>query len=146
MRVAGGWNTGRRCSQVIWSWGGHIGVVCFLVVTGTAVAQLFPTEVRVTETLPHGQVDWTEGAVLGRDNATGSTRRSTGAATYQAAIQAARQDLLQAFAQVRLDANRMLGLAVRETEARQQEVEAIVAQAAVVETRYLPGGMIETAV
>jgi len=147
MRVAGGWwHAGRRCPQAAWSWGRHLGVVCLLVVTGTAVAQLFPTEVRVTETLLHGQVDWTEGAVLSRDSATGSTRRGTGVATSQAAIQAARQGLLQAFGQVRLDASQMLGPAVHETEARRQEVEAIVAQAIVVETRYLPGGAVETAV
>jgi len=139
-------HAGRRCPQIAWSWRGHLGIVCFLVLTSTAVAQFFPTEVRVTETLLHGQIDWTEGAVLSRDSVAGSTRRGTGVATSQTALQAARQGLLQAFAQVRLDASHMLGPAVRETEARRQEVEAIVAQANVVETRYLPGGTVETAV
>jgi hypothetical protein len=146
MRRTGGWQVGRRCSRLVWPWGGHIGVVCLLVVAGTAAAQFFLTEVRVTETLPHGQVNWTDGVVLSRDSATGSTRRGAGVATSQAAIQAARQGLLMAFRQVRLDASQMFGQAVSQAEARRQEVEALVAQAAVVETRYLSGGTVETAV
>ena len=147
MRIAGGWRqAGRRCAQLVWSWGGHIGVVCLLLVTGTAAAQLWLTEVRVTETLPHGQVDWTDGALLSRASATGSTRRGAGVATSQAAIQAARQGLLRLFGQVRLDASQMLGPVIAQAEARRQEVEALMAQAAVVETRYLPGGTVETAV
>lgn len=147
MKVTGGWwQAGRRCSQLVWSWGGHIGVVCLLVLAGTAAAQFLPTEVRVLETLPHGQVNWTEGVVLSRDRATGSTHRGAGVATSQAAIQAARQGLLRMLAQVRLDASQMLGQAVAQTEARRQEVEALSAQAAVVETQYLPGGTVETVV
>jgi len=123
-----------------------MGVVCLLLVTGTAVAQLWLTEVRITETLPHGQVDWTDGVVLSRASATGSTRRGAGVATSQAAIQAARQGLLRLFGQVRLDASQMFGPVIAQAEARRQEVEALMAQAAVVETRYLPGGTVETAV
>ncbi len=147
MRVAGGWwHVGRRCSRLVWPWGGPMGAVGLLVVAGTAAAQFFLTEVRVTETLPPGQVNWTDGVVLSRDSATGSTRRGAGVATSQAAIQAARQGLLLVFRQVRLDAGQMLGQAIAQAEARRQEVEALLAQAAVVETRYVPGGTVETAV
>ncbi len=79
MSIAGGWwHVGRRCSRLVWPWGGHLGAVCLLVVAGTAAAQFFLPEVRVTETLPPGQVNWTDGVVLSRDRATGSTRRGAG--------------------------------------------------------------------
>jgi len=117
-----------------------------LVVAGSAVAQFWATEVRVTETLAHGQVDWTDGLMLSRDSAIGSARRGAGVAAVRAATQAARQGLLPAFDQVRFDASQMLGPAVRQAEAPRQELEALVAHATVVETRYFPGGAIETTV
>ena len=64
----------------------------------------------------------------------------------QAAAQAARQGLLRVFTQVRFDAKQMLGQTARPGEAPWQALEALVTQAAVVETRYLPGGAVETAV
>jgi hypothetical protein len=117
-----------------------------LVIASSAAAQWWSTEVRVTETLAHGQVDWTDGLLLSRDSATSAARRGAGGATVQAATQAARQGLLRIFDQVRFDARQMLGQAVRQAEAPRQELEALVAQAIVVETRYFPRGAIETAV
>ena len=70
-----------------------------LVVSGSAAAQFWSTEVRVTETLSHGQVDWTDGRVLSRDSATSAVRRGAGVAAVQAATQAARQGLLRVFDQ-----------------------------------------------
>jgi hypothetical protein len=120
-------------------------LVCLLL-TGTAAAQFFVTDGRVTETLAHGEVHWTDSAVLSRGSATGATRRGAGAATSQAAIQAARQHLRTALEQVRLDATQMLGPVLYPTAAQRHEVEALLAQAAAVETRYLPGGVVETTV
>ena len=117
-----------------------------LVVTGSVVAQLWSTEVRVTETLSHGQVDWTDGLVRSRNSATGLARRGVEAAAMQAATQAAQQGLLRLFDQVRFDARQMLGQVARQAEASRQELEVLAAQTAVVETRYFPGGMVETAV
>jgi hypothetical protein len=145
-RASEWWQAGRRCSQLLWRWCGRIAVFGLLVIASSAAAQLWSTEVRVTETLAHGQVDWTDGLVLSRDSATSSARRGAGVAAVQAATQAARQGLLRIFDQVRFDARQMLGQAVRQAEAPRQELEALVAQATVVETRYFPGGAIETAV
>jgi len=131
---------------LLWRWRGHIAVFGLLVIASSAAAQLWLTEVRVTETLAHGQVDWTDGLVLSRDSATSAARRGAGVAAVQAATQAARQGLLRIFDQVRFDATQMLGQAVRQAEAPRQELEALVAHATVVETRYFPGGAIETAV
>jgi hypothetical protein len=121
-------------------------MLALLVVAGNAAAQFWSTEVRVTETLAQGQVDWTEGFVLSRASATRSTRRVAGGAAYQSATQAARQGLLHIFDQVRFDATQMLGQALRQAEAPGHEIEALVAHAPVVETRYVPGGAVETAV
>src|SRR5262249_48109118 len=96
--------------------------------------------------LPRGQVDWTEGVVLSRASATGTTLRGAGAITGQAAVQAARQGLWGELEQVRLDARQMLGPAVMQTEAQRQALEAFIAQAPVAETRYVSGGTVETAV
>jgi hypothetical protein len=121
-------------------------MLALLVVAGNAAAQFWSTEVRVTETLAQGQVDWTEGLVLSRASATRAMRRGAGAAAYQSATQAARQGLLRVFDQVRFDATQMLGQALRQAEAPGHEIEALVAHAFVVETRYVPGGAVETAV
>jgi hypothetical protein len=145
-RASGWWEAGCRCSQLLWSWRGPIAVFGLLLVASNAAAQLFSTEVRVTETLAPGQVDWTDGVVRSRDSATGSARRGAVVAATQAATQAARQGLLRVFAQVRFDARQMLGQVVRQAEAQRQELEALVGQATVIETRYFPGGAVETAV
>jgi hypothetical protein len=147
MRHARGWwQAGRRCSQHLWRWCGHIAVFGLLVIASSAAAQFWTTEVRVTETLAYGQVDWTDGLVLSRDRATSAARRGTGVAAVQAATQAARQGLLRLFEQVRFDAAQMLGQAVRQAEAPRQELEGLVAHAPVVETQYFPGGAVATTV
>jgi len=121
-------------------------VLGLLVIASSAAAQLWSTEVRVTETLAHGQVDWTDGLVLSRDSTARSARRGAVVAAVQDATKAARQGLPHLFDQVRFDATQMLGQAVRQAAAPRQELEALVAQATVVETRYFPGGAVETAV
>jgi len=121
-------------------------VLGLLVIASSAAAQFWSTEPRVTETLSHGQVDWTDGLVLSRDSATSAARRGAGVATMQAATQAARQGLLRLVDQVRFDATQMLGQTVRQAEAPRRELEALVTRATVVETRYSPGGVVETVV
>jgi hypothetical protein len=121
-------------------------MVVLLIVAGTAAAQGLLTEVRVVESLPRGQVNWTEGVVLSRHSATGTAPRGTGGSPGQAAAQAARQGLWDLLEHVRLDARQMLGPAVRQEEARRQALEALVAQARVVETHYLPGRTVDLTV
>jgi hypothetical protein len=147
MRIAEGLSqTARGWYQRDWSWGVRIGLLWLLALAGTAAAQWWQTDVRVVETLPRGQVDWTEGAVLSRGSATGTTLRGARAVTDQAATQAARQGLWGGLEQVRLDARQMLGPTLLQVEAHRQALEALIAQAAAVETRYWPGGTVETAV
>ena len=129
-----------------WPWGIRVALLWLLALAGTAAAQWWQTGVRVIETLPRGQVDWTEGVVLSRSSATGTTQRGAMAGTDQAAVEAARQGLWSEIEQVRLDARQRLGPAIMQTEAQRQALAASIAQAAVVETRYLPGGTVETAV
>src|SRR5262249_21818096 len=129
--VEGLWHTGRCRSRWDWPWGVRIALLWLLALAGTAAAQWWQTDVHVIETLPRGQVDWTEGAVLSRGSATGTTLRGAGAGTDQAAVQAARQGLWSGLEQVRLDARQMLGPAVMQTEAQRQALEAFISQAAV---------------
>ena len=138
--------TGRGWYQRGWPWGVRVGLLWLLALAGTAAAQWWQTDVRVVETLSRGQVDWTEGAVLSRGSATGTTLRGARALTDRAAVQAARQGLWGGLEQVRLDARQMLGPTLLQAEAHRQALEALIAQAAAVETRYLPGGTVETAV
>ena len=145
-RISRWWQVRRRYAQCLWGWRASLAVLGLLVLAGGAAAQLLATEVRVTETLAPGHVDWTEGVVLSRDSATGSARRGAAVVAMQAATQVARQGLLRVFTQVRFDAQQMLGQTVRPGEAPWQALEALVTQAAVVETRYLPRGVVETAV
>jgi hypothetical protein len=145
-RASEGRRVGRRCAQQLWNWGRGIAVFGLLAVASSAIAQFWSAEVRVTETLSRGQVDWTEGFVLSRDSATSSVRWDAGVAAMQAATQAARQGLLSIFEQIRFDATQMLGQAVRQAGAPWQELEALVARASVAETRYFPRGVVETAV
>jgi len=140
------WQTGRCWYWWVWPWGVRVGLLCLLALAGPATAQWWQTDVHVVETLPHGQVDWTAGAVLSRGSATGTTLRGARAVTDQAAVQAARQGLWGGLEQVRLDARQMLGPALLQDEVQRQALEPFIAQAAVVETRYLPGGTVETAV
>jgi len=145
-RASGWWQAARRCSQRLWRWRGPIAVCGLLVIASHAAAQFWSTEVRVTETLAQGQVDWTDGLVLSRDSVTSAARRGTGVAAVRTATQAARQGLLRMFDQVRFDATQMLGQAVRQAEVPRPELEGLVTRATVVETRYFPGGAVETAV
>lgn len=144
--TAGGWQTGRCWYRWDWPWGVGLSLLWLLALVGTVAAQWWQPSVHVVETLPHGQVDWTEGALLSRSSATGTTLRGARALTDQAAVQAARQGLWRELEQVRLDARQMLGPAVLQAESQRHALEALIAQATVVETRYLPGGTVETAV
>lgn len=124
-----------------WSHGLALGGL--LLLTGLATAQFATTETRVTETLTHGSVNWTEGLALSQGNATGSVRRGT-AATGQVAIQAARHTLGRLLGQVRLDATQTLGQAMQAGAAPAPALEAILEQATVATTRYGAGGAVET--
>src|SRR5262245_50206728 len=129
-----------------WPWSVRIGLLWLLVLAGTATAQWWQTDVRVVEALPGGRVDWTEGMVLSRGSATGTTLRGARALTDQSAVEVARQGLWGRLEQVRLDARQMLGPTLLQAATQRQALEALIAQAVVVETQYLPGGTVETAV
>jgi hypothetical protein len=102
--------------------------------------------VRVLETLPAGQVNWTDSLVLSRERATSATRRTADAAISTAATQAAQQRLLTVLTEVRLDASRLLGTVIQESPALRQALEEAVADAEVYEVHYFPGGTVESAV
>src|SRR5262249_18471582 len=100
-RTRRGGQVGRRYTPCLLGWRGAMAVLGLLVLAGSAAAQLFATEVRVTETFAPGRVDWTEGVVLSRDSATSSVRRGAAVTAMQEATQVARQGLLRVFTQVR---------------------------------------------
>jgi hypothetical protein len=117
-----------------------------LVMVHVAVAQFGSTDIRVTDTLTHGSIHWTEGLARSWGKATGAMSRGSAGVTSQAAAQAARQELVRLFGQIRLDATQTLEQAVRLVDGRQQALEILLEQATVAETRYGPGGTVETAV
>lgn len=124
-------------------------VGCLLLLVSTAWAQGWWPDGRVTVPLAAGQVDWTTGAVRSSaraETASGSGRPAPGATAFASAVHAARQRLLEAIGQLRLDAGRTVDSVLQETRDKRQTLEELVATAEVVQTRYLPRGAVESTV
>lgn len=120
---------------LLWLWGGAV----------QGEAPWWATETRAIEAVPHGQVNWTEGFLVGRDHVGGPTRPGAGGATGQAAAQAARQRVRTVLQEVRLDARQRLGDYASQAGVTVQ-LDALAAHAEVVETRYVAGGTVDIAV
>jgi hypothetical protein len=127
-------------------WGKSLVRMCFLLMVGTAAAQWRPLETPVVETLPTGRVDWTAGVVHSTGRAPAAGREAASATPVEAAIETARQQLHQTLAQLQLDAARTVGSVVQMMGEKQQRLATLVAQAEVIETRYLPRGAVESTV
>lgn len=123
-------------------------VLCLLVFGRMGAAQRRSTD--VLDTFPAGQVNWTTGVIQSRGLGSPPRRNSTPsqpcAAGYAEAIRAARQRLLEAVAQLRFDATQTVGSVLQHTVERQQRLEALVAAAEVVQTRYQSRGTVESTV
>jgi hypothetical protein len=131
------------------SWRLLIGVGCCLLMLGSnSIAQEQQTD--VLETFPTGQVNWTAGVVQGYGWARLTTRGTPTLpqrlSVYAQATQAARQRLLETIAELRYDATQTVGSWLQHAVACQQRLEALVAEAEVVQTRYLAQGTIESTV
>jgi hypothetical protein len=104
----------------------------------------------VLETFSSGQVNWTTGVVQGYGWARLTTRGTPTLpqrlSVYAQATQAARQRLLATLAELRYDATQTVGSWLQPAVARQQHLEGLVAEAEVVQTRYLAQGTIESTV
>lgn len=118
-------------------------MVSFLLTAGLGIAAAqWRFQTTVVEKLAAGEVDWTTGVV--RSRARSSATEQTGAspsqhaAAYAQAVQAAQRHLLAALLQVRLDAERTVGNVLQEAADKRQQLAALVAEADVVQTRYLP--------
>lgn len=127
-----------------WSLGWALGLL--LACTGLALAQFASTDTRVTETLTHGKVDWTDGLALSQGSATGATRRGAAVGTGHAAFQAARQSLGRLLGQMRLDATQTLGQAMQAGAVSPQALDGVFEQATIAATQYGAGGAVETTV
>jgi hypothetical protein len=119
-----------------------------LMLINNSTAQEQQTDVR--ETFPTGQINWTTGMIQGTGRSQLTTR---GAPTlpqrlgaYTQATQAARQRLLETIAVLRYDATHTVGSWLQHAVACRQRLEALVAEAEVVQTRYLAQGTIESTV
>ena len=131
----------------------RLGVVLMLLLvpepwglTAPAVAQWPSTDSRVFEPLARGQVNWTEGLIMGRASVSGSTRPAARLATQQAAIREARRHVLALLEHVRLNARQTLAEGLRHVATAPQQLAELAAQAEIVETRYQAGGAVETVV
>ena len=130
----------RRC------WGGVLGLTLLFAGAPGVVAQFATTDVHVTETLTYGSVHWTEGQARSQGRATGTLRRGARGSAMQEATHAARQELARVFGQLRLDATHTLAHVLQGVDGPPHALEALLAQALVAETRYGPGGTVETTV
>jgi hypothetical protein len=124
-------------------------VVCLLLLTRLLWAQGWWPEARVTEPLAAGQADWTTGVVRSSARAEAASAGSMSARqahAVAAAVQVARQQLLTAIGQLRLDAGHTVESVLQGAYDKRQALEALVAQAEVVQTRYLAPGAVESTV
>jgi len=142
-------NHPRLCQGLPWPHRKSMYVVCLLLIARLSWAQGWWPEARVTEPLTAGQVDWTTGVVRSSARAEAasaggiSARRAN---AFAAAVQVARQQLRTAIGQLRLDAGRTVESALQGAQDKRQSLEALVAAAEVVQTRYLPQGAVESTV
>lgn len=130
MRVWGR-SGGRRCSVFL---------ILLLLGVPRGYAQQGWRDVRVLESVSAGHINWTEGIVVSRER---SARRPDAAAL---AITAARQRVLRALGEVRLDTSRTLQAAWQENAMLQQAAASLAAAAEEYESHYFPGGTVESAV
>jgi hypothetical protein len=118
-----------------------------LMVGGTVAAQWWNPDAPVTETMPVGHIDWTTGLVLSSAQASVVAQKgptsSRWARAYAAAVQAAQQRVLETLKHLPLDAEHTVGSVLRDSAETQQELEALVAEADVVRTQYLPRDRVE---
>lgn len=127
-----------------WKWWGSVGMVSLLVMIRLGTAQWWQADIRVIETVDAGQIDWTQGLVLSRQQGRSTDVHGAGGAAMQADA-AARQELMGILTGVRLDASRRLGEALQTAGVATQEIQALVSAAEVFETHYRADGTVERA-
>jgi hypothetical protein len=122
-------------------------VLCLSLLLGQGAAQQHPD---VLDALATGEVNWTTGVVQSRGQASPA---ASGKATFQQhqtvyrqATQAARQRLFETIAQLRYDATQTVAEVLQQAGERQRRLEALVAEAEVIQTRYGERGMVESTV
>jgi hypothetical protein len=115
-------------------------------VLGTAAAQWRQPEATVVETLPTGRIDWTTGLAHSTARVLAASPEAMQATPLEAAIAMARRQLRETLAHLQLDAARTVGSVVQGTVEKQQRLDALVAKAEVIETRYLPRGAVESTI
>lgn len=121
-------------------------MLCLLV--GSGAAQRQQTDVR--NTLAMGEVNWTMGVVQSRGQAypgRGDRRTSQQhSTTYGQATQTARQRLFETIVHLRYDATQTVAEVLRTAADRRQRLQALVAEAEVIHTRYGERGAVESTV
>jgi hypothetical protein len=104
----------------------------------------------VFDALATGEVNWTTGVVQSRGWASpavsGKALSQPYQTVYRQATQAARQRLLETIAQLRYDATQTVAKVLQQAGERQRHLEALVAEAEVIHTRYGERGTVESTV
>lgn len=115
-------------------------VVGCLVFVSSSIVQGKAAE--VVESVATGQVNWTTGIVLSRARSDGGAAQPL--AAFTVAQRLAQRHLIEAIRQVPLDAEQTVGHALHGVAEKQRMLQALVAEAEIVETHYLPRGVVET--
>jgi hypothetical protein len=133
--------------QKRWRLVGSAVVFCLSVLMSLGVAQQHPD---VLDALATGEVNWTTGVVQSRGWASpaapGKATSQQYQTVYRQATQSARQRLLETLAQLRYDATQTVAKVLQQAEERQRRLEALVAEAEVIQTRYGERGTVESTV
>lgn len=121
-------------------------ICCFLcmVLVDGATGQWRQSNATVVEILPAGQVDWTVGLVRSTARAATWRQAAGSTTTLEAALETARQQLRETLVHLQLDAEHTVGNMLQGADEKQQRLATLVANAEVVETRYLPRGVVES--
>ena len=123
-------------------------VVILLVWAYRSGAQSGGQAAEVVKSVASGQINWTTGLVSSR--ARGDSEQAGGhevsprLEAFTAAQRLAQQRLFETIRQLPLDAAQTVGHFLQGAADKQRALEALAAEAEVVETHYLPRGVVET--
>lgn len=129
-------------------WVIRLTIAGILLVANITQAQWRQPVTDVIEAVPAGQINWTTGVASGQ--ARTEVVEPTGAfaarraSAFTTTVQRAQQRLLTTLMQLPLDTERTIGDIVRDSGVKRQAIAELVAAAEVVQTRYLPRGVVET--
>ncbi len=123
-------------------------IICLLTMVNLSIGQNNDQKSHVIESKLTGYIDWTAGIAVGRARSEagggGVLPASQRATAFAAAVHKARQHLRDIIVHLPLNAERTVKHVLQHSPEKRQSLEALIGEAQVVQTQYLPRHVIET--